>query len=346
MEGDRAIVKKFFDQNLLKKDIWAQCKAFGMKRGFVYYNIKKLSETGSIQERPRSGRPRTAATPRMIKVIRSRIHRNPQRSTRKLAADLKTSKSSVNRILSHRLHFKAYRKRKVHGLSNDQKIARRKRCKVLLERFGSGTVENIIFSDEKLFVVQQSHNAKNDIVYSLSLEDIPEQFRTVQRFQNSSSVMVWGAVSKKGKLPLVFIKKGVKIDQHYYQQKVLQKKLLPGANAIHRNRKWVFQQDSAPAHMAKTTQAWCRANCPDFINYQEWPASSPDLNPLDFCIWGILQAKVNAKQHRSVKSLKRKLKREWKKLSMIHIRAAIDSWRGRLRLAVFAKGGRFEQFLK
>jgi len=55
---------------------------------------------------------------------------------------------------------------------------------------GSPAVEKIIVSDEKLFVIEQSFNPKNDVVYSASFEDIPEQKRTVRRCQNSSSVMV------------------------------------------------------------------------------------------------------------------------------------------------------------
>ena len=105
---------------------------------------------------------------------------------------------------------------------------------------------------------------------------------------------------------------------------------------------WVFQQDSAPAHKAKVNQEWCRTNCPGFISANEWPPSSPDLNPLDFCIWGVLEGRVNAKQHRSIESLKRALAREWDKLSMETVCAAIGSWRKRLEQVIRQNGGQFE----
>lgn len=38
--------------------------------------------------------------------------------------------------------------------------------------------------------------------------------------------MVWGAVCKRGKLPLVFIGKGVKINAEYYKTEVLDNILL------------------------------------------------------------------------------------------------------------------------
>jgi hypothetical protein len=239
--------------------------------------------------------------------------------------------------------MKTVQERKVHGLTTNQRTKRLERSRLLLERYGQKSVENIIFSDEKLFVIEQHLNAQNDVVYAASFDDIPEHVRTVQRFQKSSSIMVWGALSKKGKFPLIFVDKGVKINAKFYEREILDGNLKIWAPLIQGDDNWTFQQDSAPAHMARTTQAWCAAECPDFISTQEWPPSSPDLNPLDYSIWGTLEAKVNAKPHHNLESLKRKLIVEWDKLSMKSVRAAIDGWRERLTCVVRAGGGRFEQ---
>jgi len=154
--------------------------------------------------------------------------------------------------------------------------------------------------------------------------------------------MVWGAVSGEGKFPLVIIDPGVKVNQAYYQREILDGVVKPAGQQIFKNGQWTFQQDSAPAHKAKTNQAWCEANLPDFIKASEWPASSPDLNPMDYAIWGILEARVNATKHRTLDSLKQAVQREWNKLSMHLIRNAVGSWRRRLKACVDASGGRFE----
>ena len=86
-------------------------------------------------------------------------------------------------------------------------------------------------------------------------------------------------------------------------------------------------------------QEWCRANCPEFISADEWPPSSPDLNPLDYCIWGTLEPIVNAKQHRSLEEMKRTLIREQEKLPMTVVRDSIGVWRERLKRVVAAGGG-------
>jgi len=35
------------------------------------------------------------------------------------------------------------------------------------------------------------------------------------------------------------------------------------------------------------------ARCPDFINKDAWPPNSPDLNPLDYHVWGWMLDKFN-----------------------------------------------------
>jgi inhibitor of nuclear factor kappa-B kinase subunit alpha len=252
------------------------------------------------------------------------------------------SRSSIQRILKEDLGLTPYKRRKVHGLSTQQRRTRLERSKALLQRYDEFDVQRIVFSDEKLFVIEEHRNAQNDRVYAVAFEAIPERVRTVQRFQKPGSAMVWGAVSSRGKFPLVFVESGVKINAAYYREEILEGCLKAEAQRVFGQGQWTFQQDSAPAHKAKVVQDWCRAQIPDFISSSESSPSSPDLNPLDFSIWGILEARVNAVQHRSVDSLKQHLLAEWRKLSMNTVRTSIASWRRRLRAVVKERGGRFE----
>ena len=52
---------------------------------------------------------------------------------------------------------------------------------------------------------------------------------------------------------------------------------------------FTFQQDNAPAHRARETVHLLTHETSDFITPTLWPANSPDLNPVDFQIWGKLQ---------------------------------------------------------
>ena len=37
-----------------------------------------------------------------------------------------------------------------------------------------------------------------------------------------------------------------------------------------KGKRWVFQQDGAPAHTAKSTQEWLSVNVPEFLSREEW----------------------------------------------------------------------------
>nr|CAD2163461.1 unnamed protein product [Meloidogyne enterolobii] len=105
---------------------------------------------------------------------------------------------------------------------------------------------------------------------------------------------------------------------------------------------WIFQQDSAPAHKAKEVQDWCKANFPGFISAQEWPPYSPDLNPMDYSVWSILESRACAKPHKSLESLRHSLTREWDLITLKEVRAICENFSSRLRLCIKAKGGHFE----
>jgi len=50
--------------------------------------------------------------------------------------------------------------------------------------------------------------------------------------------------------------------------------------------------DSAPSHRAKATQDFLRNIVSNFISAKVLAPHSPDLNPLDYSVWGILQELV------------------------------------------------------
>jgi len=51
---------------------------------------------------------------------------------------------------------------------------------------------------------------------------------------------------------------------------------------------FIFQQDGAPAHRAHETVELLKEVTPDFIQPSLWPLNSPNLNPVDYAIRGIM----------------------------------------------------------
>ena len=162
----------------------------------------------------------------------------------------------------------------------------------MLARFTNGLHNQIVFPVEKLFTVEHYVNKQNDRILAMDKESLPPHSFRVSRTQKPTYVMVWAGVTSDGRTPLVFIPQGVKINQMVYRETIIESILKPWAQKHFKGRCWTFEQDSAPAHKARPTQDWCKKNCPDFISSAEWPPSSPDLNPLDYSSWSILEAKA------------------------------------------------------
>jgi AraC-like DNA-binding protein len=179
MNDKRSVVKFFHEQKLSPAQIFHRLKNDGFSRRFIRRTISRLEETGSVDDRKRSGRRRSARTPRRIKAVRARLRRNPRRSQRKLASQMGVSRRSIQRIIKGDLGLTPYKRRKVHGLKMQQRQARLERSKALLLRYDFGDVDRIVFSDEKLFVVEEHLKAQNYRVYAAAFEDISEQVRTV-----------------------------------------------------------------------------------------------------------------------------------------------------------------------
>jgi len=102
---------------------------------------------------------------------------------------------------------------------------------------------------------------------------------------------------------------------------------------------------NAPAHRAGDTLEFLSRNTPDFISPLLWPPNSPDPNPVDFEVWGMLQQRVYRSRIRDVDHLKQHLIEEWCCFDQNIIDRAVRQWRVRLRACVRANGGHFEHKL-
>ena len=50
------------------------------------------------------------------------------------------------------------------------------------------------------------------------------------------------------------------------------------------------------------------------IGVSLWPTSSPDLKPLDYSIWGVIENKANTISYQNIGSLKIVIKNKWNKM--------------------------------
>ena len=77
----------------------------------------------------------------------------------------------------------------------------------------------------------------------------------------------------------------------------------------------------------------------------EWPAHSPDLNPLDFSFWGQAMAKVWEAKPQNIDALKAVVESFFNELSPDFINKCVANIRKRAQLCIRAKGAHFEHLL-
>ena len=119
---------------------------------------------------------------------------------------------------------------------------------------------------------------KMQISIATNNRDVPSVMKT----KFLAMVMVFGMVSSESHImPPHIFEVGLKVNTKVYLD-VLKSVVIPWCNQVAGGRPWVWQQDLAPAHKSKETQTWFQKECYDFVPFSHWPASSPNLNPLDY----------------------------------------------------------------
>jgi inhibitor of nuclear factor kappa-B kinase subunit alpha len=208
---------------------------------------------------------------------------------------------------------------------------------------GVRNLRKIMFTDEKIFTLQETTAHPQVKFHCRPCNRYCESLKcSLSTCQHSPGVMVWGGVSKLGRTPLIFVDPGTKVNSVYYQSVILKHYKMWCISALGGIDSVTLQQDWAPAHRAKSTKSWLRTNLVPFWDEDIYPAASPDLNPLDFSIWGWMQQSLRGLNLQTVDQLKVEVVRIWNSLPQNIIDRAIDQLPERLDMLQHANGNRFE----
>jgi hypothetical protein len=350
---DKALIKNLY---LIKgygsKRLLEEFPTKNWTLGGLEYLLKKLRQTGTTDRRQGGGRPKSARTEQNVSAVEELVlsqEDKPQthQSTRQISRLTGVPQSSVVRIIHQDLHLKCLKKRRAQELTDANRLQRLTRAKGLLATYSANDVNFIWFTDEKVFTLATPKNPQNDRVYvpaAVKKRDVAAERLLRTRTTFSKSVMVSVGVSKLGCTHLIFVDPGVKIDGAYYRDVLLTHELLPVMREIS-GEFFIFQQDSAPAHRARDTVKLLERETPGFISPDMWPPNSPDLNPVDYRIWGVMQQRVYQMKIHSVDELKQRLVDVWRGIEQNVVDSAIDEWRKRLTSCVRARGGHIEHML-
>ena len=106
-----------------------------------------------------------------------------------------------------------------------------------------------------------------------------------------ATAMVFGVVSSEGHImPPHIFEVGLKVNTKVYLG-VLKSVVIPWCNQMASGSPWGRQQDLAPAHKSKETQAWLQKECYNFASFSYWPPP-PRLEPA-----GLLRLVIRREHH-------------------------------------------------
>ncbi|UYV66796.1 hypothetical protein LAZ67_4002874, partial [Cordylochernes scorpioides] len=232
-----------------------------------------------------------------VKNVKEKIDGNPGKSMRAIAKEMDVGSLTIVRTIHEDLGLKSYALRKGQLLTENMKNNRKGKAAALLNNLKHDSFGMLrFFSDEKNFDVDQKVNPRNDRWICKDPSEIP----VVMHTKFPASVMVLGVISSEGDvMPPHFFEKGLRMNADTYIN-VLETVVKPWMDMVAAGRKYVFQQDSAPAHKAKKTQSWLTLNAPSHWGPDIWPPNSPDCNPLDYYVWGVVERDVNKAPHTTI----------------------------------------------
>lgn len=329
LDTTRAQIVVLHQQGVSNKAIAAR---FRISPTTVSNTIKLHESTSSFSYPKRSGRPRITSTTTDRAIVLS-SKKNPFASSTDLRQSLpdnlqhKPSSRTIRRRLVQ-AGLSCYRPAKKPALSKKNIKDRL----AFAKRYQHWTVDQwrkCMFSDETTISqhgtwvrhVRRPANKRHDQRY------------TIPTVKNPPKVMVWGAISAKGRCGLWFAPQGTTINSATYLD--ILKEKLPIYMASRQCN--YFQHDGAPCHQARVVRNWLAHESINVLG--PWPGNSPDLNCIENC-WVAIKKKVSNHRPTSYEALIQNIKEVWvKEISPDFTDTLISSMPARLKAVIENKGG-------
>ncbi|KAI1691653.1 winged helix-turn helix domain-containing protein [Ditylenchus destructor] len=119
MSSKRAAVIELYKQGQGVNNI---ARLLKMHKQSVSRMVSRFKELGTLEDRPRSGRPPDVRIQKAKKVIKAKIRRNPKRSMRQLAKEGEISDRTVRRLVNDELRKQSLKLQETTALTEEHII--------------------------------------------------------------------------------------------------------------------------------------------------------------------------------------------------------------------------------
>jgi len=316
-----------------------------ISKSTVIRTIQRFEDLGSVKNRPRSGRRKTATNnDKALNVLQSVVE-NPHISIDRVAQEHEISHGSVSKILKlNKWHpYKLYL---CQELSEDDFNRRIEFCDLMMETIAEDhlLLNNIVFSDEATFELTGNVNRHNCRYWS----DVNPHWKRDNHTQYPQKLNVWAGILNDRPVGPFFIEGNLTAQVYTV---MLREQIVPAIRDIAGGNmdEIYFQQDGAPPHYGVIVRQYLNEVFQDrWIGRRghiEWPPRSPDLTPLDFFLWGYLKSKVYATKPQDLDDLRGRITQEVQLIPPETYRNAVSAVYNRLAHCQAVEGQQFEHLL-
>ena len=257
------------------KNISELSRIFGIPRRIVGSVIKKFHEFGSVENRSGRGRKRLFSdrdTTQLSRVVKQ----NRRRPLQDITTIINEGKDHTfcTKTVQRKLNELGYRRRVAKKQVVLREVNKKKRVAWAKERKNwsvDAQWRKWIFSDESQIVI-----GKNNKIYIWRKDSEVNNPHVISKAPRGRvSLMVWGCICYAGVGTLTHVDGNINALKYI---NIIDNNLWPVIARHFPDGNYTFMDDNAPVHRAHVVDEYWETND---INHTEWPAQSPDLNPIE-----------------------------------------------------------------
>lgn len=320
------------DQGLTQREV---AIALNVPRSSMQYALKRYQETGSYTRRSGSGGVRctSARDDRFIilEILRNRFLTAVEiRQRLQNIRGINVSERTVRRRMEE-VNLRARRPARGPELLRQHRVARLRFAREH-ENWTPDQWARVLFTDE-CRIALRAPDSRERVWRRQGERFLPITMTQTVSF-HGGSIMVWGGISCEGRTDLVIVDN--RLNATRYVENILQEHVQPYSGFIG-EEEFLLMHDNARPHVARCVQDYLQEVG---IHKLEWPARSPDLNPIEH-IWDMLKRKIKSVSNppETLSEIRSAARAAWESIPQVDIKNLIQSMPDRMQAVIKARGG-------